>query len=217
MRVRIKTVQELIDNGFTTDKEGNLKKNCVFVGIDDSSGYLGTWQDAVSYKDERIQLANGFWIPISLLATELDLKYYKMAETLGLTLGKPFVIMEFKDRVFKVELDGIFEYVNSKWCYVPESLDIARGILLKDYNIADDKWKPTLGKEYYYYDKKVKRAEWNNTFQDYLNFSMFNCFPYRVLAQLYGKAMVDMNRSDLAYNYRCSSGLYLFPGVLQNE
>ena len=188
MRVLLKTVQELINSGFTTDMEGNLKKDSVFIDIRDARVYSGTWQDARLYKDERVLLSNGFWIPISLLATELDLKYYKMAETSGLTLGKPFVIMEFKDRIFKVELDGIFEYTNNEWYCVPESLDIARGILIKDYNIVNDKWKPTLGKEYYYYyDKKVWRTTWKGTFQDYLNFSMNNCFPYRVLAKLYGK------------------------------
>lgn len=109
MRVLLKTVQELINSGFTTDMEGNLKKDGVFIDIRDARVYSGTWQDARLYKDERVLLSNGFWIPISLLATELDLKYYKMAETSGLTLGKPFVIMEFKDRIFKVELDGIFE------------------------------------------------------------------------------------------------------------
>ena len=166
MRVLLKTVQELINSGFTTDMEGNLKKDGVFIDIRDARAYSGTWQDARLYKDERVLLSNGFWIPISLLATELDLKYYKMAETSGLTLGKPFVIMEFKDRIFKVELDGIFEYMDNEWYCVPESLDIARGILIKDYNIANDKWKPTLGKEYYYYDKKVRRTTWKDTFRD---------------------------------------------------
>ena len=149
-----------------------------------------------------------------MLATELDLKYYKMAETSGLTLGKPFVIMELKDRIFKVELDDIFEYINNEWYCVPESLDIARRILIKDYNIANDKWKPTLGKEYYYYDKKVRRTTWNDTFQDYLNFSMNNCFPYRVLAKLYGKNNVATGKSNLVDYYRYSSGLNLFPEVL---
>ena len=149
-----------------------------------------------------------------MLATELDLKYYKMAETSGLTLGKPFVIMEFKDRVFKVELDGIFEYIDNEWYCVPESLDIARRILIKDYNIAKDKWKPTLGKEYYYYDKKVRRTTWNDTFQDYLNFSMNNCFPYRVLAKLYGKSNVATSKLNLVDYYRYSSRLNLFPEVL---
>ena len=114
MKVLLKTIQELINSGFTTDMEGNLKKDGVFIDIRDACAYSGTWQDARFYKDERVLLSNGFWIPISLLATELDLKYYKMAETSGLTLGKPFVIMEFKDRIFKVELDGIFEYIYYK-------------------------------------------------------------------------------------------------------
>lgn len=214
MRVLLKTVQELINSGFTTDMEGNLKKDGVFIDIRDARAYSGTWQDARLYKDERVLLSNGFWIPISLLATELDLKYYKMAETSGLTLGKPFVIMEFKDRIFKVELDGIFEYINNEWYCVPESLDIARGILIKDYNIANDKWKPTLGKEYYYYDKKVRRTTWKDTFQDYLNFSMNNCFPYRVLAKLYGKNNVATGKLNLVDYYRYSSGLNLFPEVL---
>ena len=214
MRVLLKTVQELINSGFTTDMEGNLKKDGVFIDIRDARVYSGTWQDARLYKDERVLLSNGFWIPISLLATELDLKYYKMAETSGLTLGKPFVIMEFKDRIFKVELDGIFEYINNEWYCVPESLDIARGILIKDYNIAKDKWKPTLGKEYYYYDKKVRRTTWKGTFRDYLNFSMNNCFPYRVLAKLYGKNNVATGKLNLVDYYRYSSGLNLFPEVL---
>ena len=214
MRVLLKTIQELINSGFTTDMEGNLKKDGVFIDIRDARVYLGTWQDARLYKDERVLLSNGFWIPISLLATELDLKYYKMAETSGLTLGKPFVIMEFKDRIFKVELDGIFEYIDNEWYCVPESLDIARGILIKDYNIAKDKWKPTLGKEYYYYDKKVRRTTLNGTFQDYLNFSMNNCFPYRVLAKLYGKSNVATSKLNLVDYYRYSSGLNLFPEVL---
>lgn len=214
MRVLLKTVQELINSGFTTDMEGNLKKDGVFIYIRDVRVYLGTWQDARLYKDERVLLSNGFWIPISLLATGLDLKYYKMAETLGLTLGKPFVIMEFKDRIFKVELDGIFEYIDNEWYCVHESLDIARGILIKDYNITKDKWKPTLGKEYYYYDKKVRRTTWKGTFRDYLNFSMNNCFPYRVLAKLYGKNNVATGKSNLVDYYRYSSGLNLFPEVL---
>ena len=214
MRVLLKTVQELINSGFTTDMEGNLKKDGVFIDIRDARVYSGTWQDARLYKDERVLLSNGFWIPISLLATELDLKYYKMAETSGLTLGKPFVIMELKDRIFKVELDGIFEYINNEWYCVPESLDIARGILIKDYNIANDKWKPTLGKEYYYYDKKVRRTTWKDTFRDYLNFSMNNCFPYRVLAKLYGKNNVATGKLNLVDYYRYSSGLNLFPEVL---
>ena len=214
MRVLLKTAQELINSGFTTDMEGNLKKDGVFIDIRDARVYLGTWQDAHLYKDERVLLSDRFWIHISLLATELDLKYYKMAETSGLTLGKPFVIMEFKDRIFKVELDGIFEYIDNEWYCVPESLDIARGVLIKDYNIANDKWKPTLGKEYYYYDKKVRRTTWNDTFQDYLNFSMNNCFPYRVLAKLYGKNNVATGKSNLVDYYRYSSGLNLFPEVL---
>ena len=214
MRVLLKTVQELINSGFTTDMEGNLKKDGVFIDIRDARVYSGTWQDARLYKDERVLLSNEFWIPISLLATELDLKYYKMAETSGLTLGKPFAIMEFKDRIFKVELDGIFEYIDNEWYCVPESLDIARGVLIKDYNIAKDKWKPTLGKEYYYYDKKVRRTTWNDTFQDYLNFSMNNCFPYRVLAKLYGKSNVATSKLNLVDYYRYSSGLNLFPEVL---
>lgn len=214
MRVLLKTIQELINSGFTTDVEGNLKKDGVFIDIRDARAYSGTWQDARLYKDERVLLSNGFWIPISLLATELDLKYYKMAETSGLTLGKPFVIMELKDRIFKVELDGIFEYIDNEWYCVPESLDIARGVLIKDYNIANDKWKPTLGKEYYYYDKKVQRTTWNDTFQDYLNFSMNNCFPYRVLAKLYGKNNVATDKLNLVDYYRYSSGLNLFPEVL---
>lgn len=215
MRVLLKTIQELINSGFTTDMEGNLKKDSVFIDIRDARVYSGTWQDARLYKDERVLLSNGFWIPISLLATELDLKYYKMAETSGLTLGKPFVIMELKDRVFKVELDGIFEYIDNEWYCVPESLDIARGILIKDYNIANDKWKPTLGKKYYYYDdKKVQRTTWKDTFQDYLNFYMNNCFSYRVLAELYGKNNVATGKSNLVDYYRYSSGLNLFPEVL---
>lgn len=214
MRVLLKTIQELINSGFTTDMEGNLKKDGVFIDIRDARVYSGTWQDARLYKDERVLLLNGFWIPISLLATELDLKYYKMAETSGLTLGKPFVIMELKNRIFKIELDGIFEYIDNEWYCVPESLDIARGILIKDYNIAKDKWKPTLGKEYYYYDKKVRRTTWNGTFQDYLNFSMNNCFPYRVLAKLYGKNNVATGKLNLVDYYRYSSGLNLFPEVL---
>ena len=215
MRVLLKTIQELINSGFTTDMEGNLKKDGVFIDIRDACVYSGTWQDACLYKDERVLLSNGFWIPISLLATELDLKYYKMAETSGLTLGKPFVIMEFKDRIFKVELDGIFEYIDNEWYCVPESLDIARGILIKDYNIANDKWKPTLGKKYYYYyDKKVQRTTWKNTFQDYLNFYMNNCFSYRVLAELYGKNNVATGKSNLVDYYRYSPGLNLFPEVL---
>lgn len=215
MRVLLKTIQELINSGFTTDMEGNLKKDGVFIDIRDARVYSGTWQDARLYKDERVLLSNGFWIPISLLATELDLKYYKMAETSGLTLGKPLVIMELKDRVFKVELDGIFEYIDNEWYCVPESLDIARGILIKDYNIANDKWKPTLGKKYYYYyDKKVQRTTWKNTFQDYLNFYMNNCFSYRVLAELYGKNNVATGKSNLVDYYRYSPGLNLFPEVL---
>lgn len=215
MRVLLKTIQELINSGFTTDMEGNLKKDGVFIDIRDARVYSGTWQDACLYKDERVLLSNGFWIPISLLATELDLKYYKMAETSGLTLGKPFVIMEFKDRIFKVELDGIFEYIDNEWYCVPESLDIARGILIKDYNIANDKWKPTLGKKYYYYyDKKVQRTTWKDTFQDYLNFYMNNCFSNRVLAELYGKNNVATGKSNLVDYYRYSPGLNLFPEVL---
>lgn len=215
MRVLLKTIQELINSGFTTDMEGNLKKDGVFIDVIGAHVYLGTWQDVSLYKDERVLLSNGFWIPISLLATELDLKYYRMAETSGLTLGKPFVIMEFKDRIFKVELDGIFEYIDNEWYCVPESLDIARGILIKDYNIANDKWKPALGKKYYYYDdKKVQRTTWNNTFQDYLNFYMNNCFSYRDLAKLYGENNVDTGKSNLVDYYNYSSGLDLFPEVL---
>ena len=97
---------------------------------------------------------------------------------------------------------------------MPESLDISRGFLIKDYNVANDKWKPTLGKEYYYYDKKVRRTTWNGTFRDYLNFSMNNCFPYRALAKLYGKNNVATGKSNLIDYYRYSSGLNLFPEVL---
>ena len=70
--------------------------------------------------------------------------------------------------------------------------------------------------EYYYYDKKVRRTTWNDTFRDYLNFSMNNCFPYRVLAKLYGKNNVATGKSNLVDYYRYSSGLNLFPEVLQN-
>ena len=52
MRVLLKTVQELINSGFTTDMEGNLKKDGVFIDIRDARVYSGTWQDARLYKDE---------------------------------------------------------------------------------------------------------------------------------------------------------------------
>lgn len=57
MRVQLKTVQELINSGFTTDMEGNLKKDGVFIDIRDARVYSGTWQDARLYKDERVLLS----------------------------------------------------------------------------------------------------------------------------------------------------------------
>lgn len=57
MRVQLKTVQELINSGFTTDMEGNLKKDGVFIDIRDARVYSGTWQDACLYKDERVLLS----------------------------------------------------------------------------------------------------------------------------------------------------------------
>ena len=56
MRVLLKTIQELINSGFTTDMEGNLKKDGVFIDIRDARVYSGTWQDARLYKDERFCL-----------------------------------------------------------------------------------------------------------------------------------------------------------------
>ena len=57
MRVLLKTIQELINSGFTTDMEGNLKKDGVFIDIRDARVYSGTWQDASLYKDERVLLS----------------------------------------------------------------------------------------------------------------------------------------------------------------
>ena len=57
MRVLLKTIQELINSGFTTDMEGNLKKDGVFIDIRDARVYSGTWQDARLYKDERVLLS----------------------------------------------------------------------------------------------------------------------------------------------------------------
>ena len=36
MRVLLKTIQELINSGFNTDMEGNLKKDAVFIDIRDA-------------------------------------------------------------------------------------------------------------------------------------------------------------------------------------
>lgn len=57
MRVLLKTIQELINSGFTTDMEGNLKKDGVFIDIRDARVYSGTWQDVHLYKDERVLLS----------------------------------------------------------------------------------------------------------------------------------------------------------------
>lgn len=116
MRALFKEKWELIRCGFVEDERGWLKKGSFYLKscFGDSKDFLGEYHEISRCENGYIavKLVDGTeeWYPLELVKSDIDLRYYLELKDLGILLDIPFRIKEKPDELYKINLEGIFEY-----------------------------------------------------------------------------------------------------------
>lgn len=192
MRALFKEKWELIKCGFVEDERGGLKKGSFYLEscLCDSKDFLGKYHEIS--RCENGYIAVKFvtveeWYPLELVKSDIDLKYYLELKNFGILLDVPFRIKEEPDELYKINLEGIFQYSHD-FPYQDYSLrhdtSTIDGILSGEYTVITGKWKPSEGDWYYSWSRgRAYREQWSNgTFNCYYDYLTFNCFPSEIMA-----------------------------------
>ena len=218
MRALFKEKWELIKCGFVEDEHGGLKKGSFYLEscFCNSKDFLGKYHEISRCENGYIAVkfvagAEG-WYPLELVKSDIDLKYYLELKDLGILLDIPFRIKEKPDELYKINLEGIFEYSHD-FPYQDYSLghdtSIIDGILSGKYTVITGKWKPSEGDWYYSWSRgRAYREQWSsNSFRCFYDYLTFNCFPSEIMAKVYGSEFIDLTYESLKVDFECADGL----------